>query len=129
MPRTSDLTSWTCSSSPFICSRSASSAQVGQQQTQIGTVSTTVRKVLSLVGSSLHSLRDRADQVHRDSPSIGLDSGGPAIVGPKPVRPETLRRHLSMALPLSESRREYTGLRARLGSQISRTEVVSNADL
>jgi hypothetical protein len=36
----------------------------------------------------------------------GLDSGGPAVVGPHgPVRPVTLRRHLSMALPLSKSRR------------------------
>src|SRR5216683_130198 len=36
----------------------------------------------------------------------GLDSGGPAVVGPPgPVRPVTLRRHLSVALPLSKSRR------------------------
>src|SRR5262245_33159200 len=35
----------------------------------------------------------------------GLDSGGPAVIGPRgPLRPVTLRRHLSMALPLSESR-------------------------
>src|SRR5262249_40774422 len=41
----------------------------------------------------------------RGSPRYGLDSGGPAVVEPRrPVRPVTLRRHLSMALPLSESR-------------------------
>src|SRR6266436_2532166 len=41
----------------------------------------------------------------RQSPP-GLDSGGPAVVGPPwPVRPVTLRRHLSVALPLSKSRR------------------------
>src|SRR5262249_55599479 len=39
----------------------------------------------------------------------GLDSGGPAVVGPPwPVRPVTLRRHLSMALPLSKSCRKLT---------------------
>src|SRR4026209_718168 len=130
MPRTSDLTSWTCSSSPFICSRSASSAQDGPQQVQITTVSTTVRKVLS-IGRVLTALapRSRRPGAPRDSPSNGLDSGGPAIVGPKPFRPETLRRHLSMDLPLSESRREYTGLRPRLGSPISRVVVVASADV
>src|SRR5258708_36311710 len=41
------------------------------------------------------------------SPCVGLDSGGPAVVGSLgPLRPVTLRRHLSMALPLAESRRE-----------------------
>jgi len=35
----------------------------------------------------------------------GLDFGGPAVLGlAPPVRPVTLRRHLSMALPLSKSR-------------------------
>src|SRR2546428_9679759 len=42
----------------------------------------------------------------RSRPRRGLDSGGPAVVGPPgPVRPVTLRRHLSVALPLSKSRR------------------------
>src|SRR5262249_15034078 len=39
----------------------------------------------------------------------GLDSGGPAVVGPPgPVRPVTLRRQLSVALPLSKSRRNLS---------------------
>jgi hypothetical protein len=33
----------------------------------------------------------------------GCDSGGPAIVELALVRPETLRHHLSVGLPLSES--------------------------
>src|SRR6266849_2818490 len=38
--------------------------------------------------------------------ATGLESGGPAVVGPPgPVRPVTLRGHLSVALPLSKSRR------------------------
>jgi hypothetical protein len=55
----------------------------------------------------MHLPCDLDGKVNRGSPSNGLDSGGPAILGPKPFRPETLRRHLSMALPLSESRRNY----------------------
>src|SRR6185503_20475670 len=48
------------------------------------------------------STRDGRD---RGSPLWGLDSGGPAVVGPSqgPLDRLTLRRHLSMALPLSES--------------------------
>src|SRR5580765_7137995 len=40
-------------------------------------------------------------------PCCGLDSGGPAVVEPSPgpFRPVTLRGHLSMALPFSESLR------------------------
>src|SRR6266850_437492 len=46
-------------------------------------------------------------QWDRGSPCCGLDSGSPAVSWPcGPVRPVTLRRHLSMALPLSESRRD-----------------------
>src|SRR5918995_1328687 len=31
------------------------------------------------------------------------DPGGPAVVGPAPGRPETLRRHLSVGLPFAKS--------------------------
>ena len=37
----------------------------------------------------------------------GADSGGPAILGRLPLRPVTLRRHLSVGLPLSESDDDY----------------------
>lgn len=37
---------------------------------------------------------------------MGLNFGGPAVLGLAPVRPVTLRRHLSMVLPLSKLRRE-----------------------
>jgi hypothetical protein len=53
--------------------------------------------------SSTITSRKRAEATR----CFGLDSGGPAVVEPKfengLCRPETLRRHLSMALPLSES--------------------------
>src|SRR5262245_65602394 len=53
-----------------------------------------------LVSDSVAIARDRG------SPRCGLDSGGPAVVGPwGPLDRMTLRRHLSMALPLSKSRR------------------------
>src|SRR6266705_1241512 len=45
----------------------------------------------------IHALVPLTKRFHRDrrSPRRGLDSGGPAVVGPPPVRPVTLRRHLS----------------------------------
>jgi len=39
---------------------------------------------------------------------MGLNFGGPAVLGLAPVRPVTLRRHLSMVLPLSKLRRGST---------------------
>src|SRR6267143_1082588 len=59
----------------------------------------------------IHALVPLTKRFHRDrgSPRRGLDSGGPAVVGPPgPIRPVTLRRHLSVALPLSKSRRNLT---------------------
>src|SRR5690349_3058361 len=48
----------------------------------------------------------RDDFIGNEAVRAGLDSGGPAVLGPPgPVRPVTLRRHLSVALPLSKSRR------------------------
>src|SRR5690348_14304724 len=41
------------------------------------------------------------NNTHRCSPLGGLDFGGPAVVEPQLVRPETLRRHLSVGLPLT----------------------------
>src|SRR5229473_2056943 len=45
----------------------------------------------------IYALVPLTKRFHRDrgSPRCGLDSGGPAVVGPPPVRPVTLRRHLS----------------------------------
>src|SRR5947208_16772533 len=45
----------------------------------------------------IHALVPLTKRFHRDrgSPRCGLDSGGPAVVGPPPFRPVTLRRHLS----------------------------------
>jgi hypothetical protein len=61
--------------------------------------------VLLVVIYTLVPLTERSRrQRDRGNPQVGLDSGGPAVLGPKPGRPVTLRRHLSMALPLSESR-------------------------
>src|SRR6266851_8696709 len=61
--------------------------------------------VLLEVISALVPLTETISSGTRQSPP-GLDSGGPAVVGPpRPIRPVTLRRHLSVALPLSKSRR------------------------
>jgi len=49
----------------------------------------------------LRSVATRSDKAARVT---DCDSGGPAIVELSLVRPETLRPHLSMGLPLSESR-------------------------
>src|SRR5229473_1832661 len=45
----------------------------------------------------IYALVPLTKRFHRDrgSPRCGLDSGGPAVVGPLPVRPVTLRSHLS----------------------------------
>src|SRR5216683_348203 len=45
----------------------------------------------------IYALVPLTKRFHQDrgSPRCGLDSGGPAVVGPPPVRPVTLRRHLS----------------------------------
>src|SRR6516165_311229 len=40
------------------------------------------------------------NNTRRHSPVEGLDYGGPAVIEPRPLRPETLRRHLSVGLPL-----------------------------
>ena len=37
----------------------------------------------------------------RRSPVEGLDYGGPAVIEPRPLRPETLRHHLSVGLPFA----------------------------
>ena len=49
-------------------------------------------------------LHDRCHKGTETAPSRELDSGGPAVMERlRSVRPVTLRRHLSVALPLSES--------------------------
>src|SRR5262245_11704138 len=56
--------------------------------------------------SALVPLTDRLGRAGGPRPSmLALDSGGPAVVEPLPgpVRPVTLRHHLSVALPLSKS--------------------------
>ena len=41
----------------------------------------------------------------RRSPVEGLDYGGPAVVEPRLLRPETLRRHLSVGLPFAKPKK------------------------
>ena len=50
--------------------------------------------------------------VRQGSPVTNCDSGGPAIVELALVRPETLRPHLSVGLPLSESRGVHHNINA-----------------
>ncbi len=55
---------------------------------------------------STHPVISSPQGGERGRPRCEPDSGSPAVVGPPsgPVRPVTLRRHLSMALPFSKSR-------------------------
>ena len=52
---------------------------------------------------------ERAWQAEQVRHWTGLDPAVPLSWGEEPVRPETLRRHLSMALPLTESPANYSG--------------------
>jgi hypothetical protein len=42
------------------------------------------------------------NNTRRRSPVEGLDYGGPAVIEPRLLRPETLRRHLSVGLPFAK---------------------------
>src|SRR6516162_9560763 len=106
MLRTSDLTSWTCSSRPFICARALSSAGLicaPMHSRALIAIKKNLR-VCNAVRVAINcspSTRWRDAQTHRRSPVEGLDYGGPAVVEPRLVRPETLRRHLSVGLPFA----------------------------
>src|SRR5215469_5290418 len=146
MFRTSDLTSWTCSSRPFICARALSSAGLGRAQIHSRALITTKKclricscpivqswfppdetQVAYIKRRALGRFTRRALRAplpHRVrivrkhdllSPTCCRDTrttrantvrwrdwiGGPAVIEPRPLRPETLRRHLSVGLPLA----------------------------
>src|SRR5215469_10053793 len=48
-----------------------------------------------------HLLPSHTNNTRRHSPVEGLDYGGPAVIEPRLLRPETLRRHLSVGLPFA----------------------------
>src|SRR5258706_5802818 len=81
---------------------------LGKSQGEAKTEAQLVEQDCDPAAARPHIVRARSHlrpRPRRQSPP-GLDSGGPAVVGPPgPVRPVTLRRHLSVALPLSKSRR------------------------
>src|SRR3974390_1155904 len=116
MLRTSDLTSWTCSSRPFICARALSSAglvwahmhsraliEVKKSLRVCNVARVALGRPLACGLTAFQSYtnmncspstRWRDAQTHRRSPVEGLDYGDPAVIEPRPLRPETLRRHL-----------------------------------
>src|SRR5215469_10410147 len=49
-----------------------------------------------------HLLPLHTHNTRRHSPVEGLDYGGPAVIEPRLLRPETLRRHLSVGLPFAK---------------------------
>lgn len=60
-----------------------------------------------LTGSSFMIFTDVETRHLPAEPVRLLNSGGPAVVEPWLGRPVTLRRHLSVGLPFSESRGDY----------------------
>jgi hypothetical protein len=72
---------------------------------------------------SPHQFRWRAI-TRRRSPLEGLDCGGPAVIEPRLVRPETLRRHLSVELPFTNPK---TPSDVFIRTRLSNTRLVSAA--
>jgi len=88
-----------------LCPGAFTSAGLGRAQMHSSAL-ITIKKCLC-IRSALPSTRcrDATNNAHRCSPAEGLEFGGPAVVEPRLLRPETLRRHLSVGLPFANPKR------------------------